>query len=580
MNHPKQIFSPLFSILHSSFSILHFLLLVLILPVSCTKDTTEPGDNPGNPDAAADHSMGWNINSEDKSKYPSNISFQFSSSGVSASLPAQVDLTGKLPPAGEQGNYSTCITWSVGYGLRSYLNAVSNDLTPQQLTSESNQFSPADLWMSITAQNKTANCGGSNFESAFDAMVNRGIATLQTAPYSSLQCDGTPPQAWTTDAANHKIMNYRMIADADMTVSNLKTQLAQGRLIAFGARVGDNFITWRGDGVMSSDTYNQPGMQSAYHAMVLAGYDDSKGSRGAFLVYNSWGLNWGDKGCMWVDYNFFLQNFVFIAFVVTSDNNVLPNSDNEIDPNKQTSGPDLAAYNAYDVSSTSQQGYNRQVYFNIYNIGDKPVAASNRWSVIYMYYNAFNANDYGILTHLYFTDEISRGQLTPMQEPYVAYAINMDIPAGKNIAAAVFDQPYEYMYVSYYLPPVTGYYYLVVMADPFNCVQEVNKQNNYFFIADANGYPYYFQNGVPYATSSTSGFKSSSAGEWQPVAGKLNLSGAKPMHSPVTEQNRNAYTPDEIRTMIMQHKQAGDLDTKIRAWDESREKAAMGGMEN
>jgi C1A family cysteine protease len=543
-----------------------------VLLTSCSKNNDEPVE-PDTP-TTAQRAFGWNRDSEDYGKYPKEISFGFSSSGSSANLPSKVDLTDKLPPVGDQGQYGTCITWSVGYGMRSYLNAVSRNLSKQQLADKSNQFSPADLWMSITSANKVADCGGASFEPAFDVLVNRGIATMQTAPYSGLQCAGTPPQSWANDAANYKIRNYRMIAENEMTVENLKSHLAQGQLISFGARLGDNFYTWNGGGVLSSETYLLPDMQHANHALVLAGYDDSRGAGGAFLVYNSWSENWGENGFIWTDYSFFVQNFVFCAFVATPDNNVEPNDNNEIDPNNLTSGADLAAYNAYDIVYTQTPGYNRQVYFNIYNSGTSPVTSSNRWSVVYMYYNAYNANDYGICAHLYFTDEAPRGQIVPMQQNYVAYAVNKDIPSGKNISAAVFDQPYEYLYMTYYLPPITGYYYMVMMADPFNSVQEANEQNNCFFIADANGYPYYIQNGIPFGNAQTR----ASAGDRQPNIGRSSISAAdKPLHSPVTEQNRNAYTPDEIQNMIAKHKQSGELERKIIAFDEKQRKDGIGG---
>jgi C1A family cysteine protease len=37
------------------------------------------------------------------------------------------------------------------------------------------------------------------------------------------------------------------------------------------------------------------------HAVVLAGWDDTRGSNGAWLLRNSWGTGWGDKGYMWID---------------------------------------------------------------------------------------------------------------------------------------------------------------------------------------------------------------------------------------------------------------------------------------
>jgi uncharacterized protein (TIGR02145 family) len=44
------------------------------------------------------------------------------------------------------------------------------------------------------------------------------------------------------------------------------------------------------------------GLVREYHAMVLCGYDDQIH---AFKVLNSWGEKWGNKGYIWIDYDFF-----------------------------------------------------------------------------------------------------------------------------------------------------------------------------------------------------------------------------------------------------------------------------------
>jgi hypothetical protein len=564
--------------------IVAFGICVMILFAACSKDSggnvpDEPEPDPNPEPQATQRATGWNKDAEDTSKYPREISFGFSSSGSAASLPSKVDLTDKLPPVGNQGSYGTCVVWSIGYGLRSYLNAVSNNLSQQELANPANQFSPADLWMSIPAgdRNKGSGCMGANFEPAFDVLVSRGIASLNVAPYSSINCDASPQQSWTSDAAKYKIKNYRMIAETDQTAENLKSHLAQGRAISFGAKLGDNFMAWRGDGVLNSDTYLGPDMMHAYHAILLAGYDDSRGANGAFLVYNSWGTDWGNSGYIWVDYKFFIEKFLDgLAFVATPDSNITPNDEFEIDTDDLVSGTDLGAFHAYDMPNYDMYG-NRQVFFNIYNSGTTSISSSNRWSVVYMFYNAFNANDYGILTHFYYTDEVQGvmdfsqvGWQTPIGG--AGLCINQDIPSGKNIAAVFFNQPlYEYFTIKYNLPRLNGYYYMVVMADAFNSIAENDKQNNNFFIADERGYPYFFMNGQPtYAGVQTK----STAGEGR-IAGSETKPDS-PVYTPVTPEHPNMYSPEEIQDMIVRLRDSGELERLTRSFDEKHKSEISG----
>jgi C1A family cysteine protease len=559
--------------------ILAFGICATVLFAACSKDGKTPDEPDPDPDPdpqTTQRAMGWNRESEDMSKYPREISFGFGSAG-SSSLPSKVDLSDKLPPVGNQGSYGTCVVWSIGYGLHSYLNAVSRGLSKQDLTNTANQFSPADLWMAMPAgeYSKGNGCNNAYFDPAFGVLVTRGVASMSVAPYSSLNCDGSPQQSWTNDAANHKIKNYRLIADADMTAENLKSQLSQGRAISIGAKLGDNFLAWQNDGVLNSDTYLGPNMQHANHAMLLAGYDDSKGANGAFLVYNSWGDDWGNRGYIWVDYSFFLVKFVFAALVATPESNITPNDDYEIDTDDLVSGADLAAFHAYDMPNYDMYG-NRQVFFNIYNAGTAPIRSSSRWSVVYMFYNAFNANDYGILTHFYYTDEVTGavefnqvGWQTPVGG--VGICINQDIPPGKNIAAMYFNQPhYEYFSIKYNLPRLNGYYYMVVMADAFNSIAENDKQNNNFFIADERGYPYFFMNGMP----TYAGMQTKSAGEGR-IAGSETKPDS-PVYTPVTPENPNMYSPEEIQNMIIKLRESGELERITRSFDEKR-KTEVGG---
>ncbi|KAF2993603.1 hypothetical protein E8E13_001443 [Curvularia kusanoi] len=39
------------------------------------------------------------------------------------------------------------------------------------------------------------------------------------------------------------------------------------------------------------------------HVVMAVGWDDNKGKGGAFRVQNSWGINWADLGCCWMEYS-------------------------------------------------------------------------------------------------------------------------------------------------------------------------------------------------------------------------------------------------------------------------------------
>ncbi|MDR2972705.1 MAG: C1 family peptidase [Bacteroidales bacterium] len=552
-------------------TIIYCIALSLFLLASCKKEPSK-----SNPSGDSGRHNGYNYDSENPDEIQKDRTNMFGAvipggGGGSSDLPEKCDVIKWLPPVGDQGQYGTCVTWSVGYGMRSYLNAKMNNLSQQQLADKKNQFSPADLWMAMASDDKGVDCNGSNFESAFEILVNRGITTLQTAPYSELQCNGKPSSTWTNDAGKYKILNYRIIDKKDITVENLKWHLSEGRLISFGAKLGDNFMSWSGSGVLSSETYNSPDMQHAYHALVLAGYDNSKGSGGAFLVYNSWGERWCDNGYIWVDYNFFVNNFVFAAFIATPDNNLNPNEDGEINEEDLVPGLDLAVYDAYEEPWDTPIGdpeYNRVIWWNVFNCGTETVRASSDWDIIYAYFNAYDADDLGISVFVNFTDEdLEYGEYEEyLIDDMTFYSMNWDIPPGKSMGMDEFDITEDFLIgFEYKLPPLTGYYYFLVWVDPLNSLGEENKDNNLFFLCDDNGDPFYFVNGQIRSKSGSKCVKS---------LGNPNCS--KPMHN-LTTKIKNAYSPKELSIVLKRKFQSGELKMKMDRSKMIKQKKAIWG---
>jgi hypothetical protein len=125
----------------------------------------------------------------------------------------------------------------------------------------------------------------------------------------------------------------------------------------------------------------------------------------------------------------------------------------------------------------------------------------------------------------------------------------MNIKPGKMAGEA---EAGEYGFeVPYTMPSITGSYYLVAYADPKDVIKESNEDNNMYFISDKDGKPLKFVNGVTQST-----FANSSA-----VLGKRQR--PAPVHSVVDLGELNAYTPQEIKTLLNRDKQNGTLAKKI-----------------
>jgi len=503
---------------------------------------------------------GWLADDEEMDNIPEDIvPFDDDDDAPSpAPVRTEVSLEHIFPPIGDQGQYGTCVTWSVGYNLKTALNAIEKGWSESDLRSTSNQTSPKDLWFSIPSGSKGASCNGTNFEPAMDALIAKGAASLSASPYSSLgSCTGSG-----VGDSKNKLTNYRKIASETegLTVSNFKGYLNAGRPIAIGAKLGDRFMEWKSDAIISSDTYLQPGMQHAYHAMVLVGYDDGKN---AFRVRNSWGSSWGDKGSIWVDYDFFCRSFCFAAFVAQNVNSISAGTDGAISDNDLSKGYDLLAYSAIDIKDDDYpESSTRRVFtYDIFNSGNKTITPSQKWDVVYMCYNAANAKENEIIFVDYYTDEFGMGDNDEGNGPYsVDYALvggwwnNVSVEPGKKAGEAEYSNTgFEIMYA---MPTtLTGKYYLVVMADAYNVIDEVNEDNNFYFITAANGKPLEFENGH---------IKN------MPTPAKSVEKGFRPERYSNTETqtavkpgNLNAYTPQEIKKMLLHEKKTGRLQSRI-----------------
>ena len=524
---------------NQSLQTLYYLtIFMFIVFSSCEKDNVSSGNFHvvrTNGDIGENQfSGGWIGSENDDQLYQDILTFG------NGNLPSKIDLTSYLPPVQSQGQYGTCVAWATGYYTKTAMNAIDGQYTTNQLQQPVRQASPKDLFWAIPQNQKGSNCEGTHFEYAFNSLLGRGIATMQTVPYEDLgNCSDQPYPSWTNEAADHRIDSYRQLP---VDVNAIREKLAEKRPLVFGAIMTNAFTGWRNSSTMTANQILD-GSQLGGHAMTIVGYDDGKN---AFRIVNSWGTNWGDNGFAWIDYGLMTNpdfcKYIFVAYntpggITPPDN---PNNNN-------SSKPDLVVTELHDWDNENEPDpLERRIVYDVKNTGNQNLPASKDWSVIYMYYNAFDANDYEILIHQYITNDFGGPNSDGYYGDGYGYSSNWwyneNLPAQGELADEMFGGDYRISW-QFDMPPINGYYYLAMIVDPFEDVEESNESDNIFFLTADDGGPIWFDDGVGYGLTD----------------------GSIEDRSASNTSYANAYRPEEIRRFIQHLKDSGQLKAGLGA---------------
>jgi C1A family cysteine protease len=196
-----------------------------------------------------------------------------------------------MPPVGYQGSEGSCVSFAVAYAARSCEQYYRSNSSSYSLST--NVFSPEYVFN----QTQLGSCSGSTLLTALDLIVNKGVCTWNSMPYSyNNGCSLQPTSSQNTEAANYKISSYAKVYTSDITAMKSSIVNKHPLMMYFA---NDNNFNNAGPGYIwkSYDYSNSLGS----HAITICGYDDSKH---AFKAINSWGTSWGDGGYIWIDYDF------------------------------------------------------------------------------------------------------------------------------------------------------------------------------------------------------------------------------------------------------------------------------------
>lgn len=223
-------------------------------------------------------------------------------------VPTSFSLRDKDSPIEDQGAIGSCSSFA-GAGALQYYDKQQNAY--QNLSQSFIYFFSRMIdngWDPSTAYNEKyapTEDSGSTIRSTFKAIAALGDCTEVAWPYTTDDINEKPSDVAMTEAKGYEVTNYAFISENSSKIANMKKAIYSGLPVVFGRNVPNEIYNVGADGVEPYGTDYVGG-----HAQMAVGYDDTKTvpgtlTKGAFLIRNSWGTNWGDAGYEWVSYKCF-----------------------------------------------------------------------------------------------------------------------------------------------------------------------------------------------------------------------------------------------------------------------------------
>ena len=226
-------------------------------------------------------------------------------------LPKTASLVEWFSPIEDQGELGSC-TANAGVGLVEYFErrAFGKHIDASRLF----------LYKATRNLMKEKGDTGAFLRSTMGALVLFGVPPEEYWPYKIANFDKEPSAFCYAFAQNYQPLSYYRLdppgTPADLLLTRIKTNLAAGLPSMFGFTVYSSISQAGANGGLIPYPTKGDKIEGG-HAIVVAGYDDQmkiKNSNmggaettGAFLIRNSWSIDWGQNGYGWLPYEYVLQ---------------------------------------------------------------------------------------------------------------------------------------------------------------------------------------------------------------------------------------------------------------------------------
>jgi len=209
-------------------------------------------------------------------------------------MPSEVDLRPDMPEIYDQKSLGSC-TGNMAAAMYEYSLKQAGLKT----------FTPSRLFIYYNERviEGTANFdSGAEIKDALKVMNQYGVCSEETLPYDISKFAENPSRIAFAEAKKNVIHNYATIDNTNLDA--MKLCLAHKFPIGIGFTVYESFesreVAKTGVVPMPNPTERVLGG----HAILIVGFL-SKTKQ--FIVRNSWGTSWGDKGYFYMPFNYFLN---------------------------------------------------------------------------------------------------------------------------------------------------------------------------------------------------------------------------------------------------------------------------------
>ncbi len=204
-------------------------------------------------------------------------------------LPARIDLRPKCSPIQDQGQLGSCTANALAGNV---------DLLKKQQLKKVLDFSRLFIYYNERVIEHTIGSdSGAMLRDGIKTLVKQGACPELEWPYDIAEFAKQPSEKAYKDALSYQITSYYRIN----SLEQMKHTLSTGYPFVFGFSVYESFESPQ---VASSGIVPLPQKGERLlggHAVMAAGFDDTSKQ---FVVRNSWGTSWGQKGYCMIPYDY------------------------------------------------------------------------------------------------------------------------------------------------------------------------------------------------------------------------------------------------------------------------------------